>query len=184
MILLCFCYLCEEWSLATPNLARDSGKVSVFLIAVLFRLSVRYLCLSFHIRLRLHQSKVHLHWQALTQMWTFKQHCPVVLQSSLTATGIDMEVEVVTDYILSCKSMIIVNRGWGTLKRFSQWAFFWRGWGRILSKKVHWLVGVIFRRMQHLESYQIRRNTLPLHGQMKIKSPNTQQPLRCGKAFI
>ena len=49
VILLCFCYFCEEWSLATPNLARDSGKVSVFLIAVLFRLSVRYLCPSSHI---------------------------------------------------------------------------------------------------------------------------------------
>ena len=57
-------------------------------------------------------------------MWTFKQHCPVVLQSSLTATGIDMEVEVVTDYILSCKSMIIVNRGWGcTQKVFSMGLF-------------------------------------------------------------
>lgn len=50
VILLCFCYLCKQWCLATPNLARDSRKVSVSLIAVLFRLSVQYLCLSFHIR--------------------------------------------------------------------------------------------------------------------------------------
>lgn len=58
------------------------------------------------------------------------------------------------------------------------------GEGVFLARKcIVRLVGVILRRMQHLESYQIERVRLPLHGQMKIKSQNTQQPLRWGEAF-